>query len=294
MGPNPIQKRQMNYMLGGIAIGLIVTLLACLGIFVLFIKPNMITGAGSEQVKTVAVLNKNIKSGSVITPADYTLQSVNGATAPADAVGGIATNNDTVAKIDLTTGTVLATSMLTTQDAKNTKDLREQEYNMISLPTNLVTGDYIDIRLQLPDGGDYIVVSKKTVQRANASTVWLKMTEEETLVMSNAIIEYYIMAGSKLYATRYTDPGSQEASTPTYYPNNTVIELINSEKDINITSLATGRYSNAIKGMRKNINTQKGKYSDTELENIETKLQEEIKNLKESRAAYFGALNSAN
>ena len=119
------------------------------------------------------------------------------------------------------------------------------------------------------------------------------MNEEEILVMTNAIVEYYIMAGSRLYATTYTDPGAQEAATPTYFPSNQVIDLINSEKDVNITALASGRYTDAIRNMRKSINTQRNKYSDTELENLEAKLQEEIESLKESRQAYFGVLDSA-
>ncbi len=31
------------------------------------------------------------------------------------------------------------------------------------MPMDLVTGDYIDIRLMLPNGQDFIVVSKKEV-----------------------------------------------------------------------------------------------------------------------------------
>ena len=247
-----------------------------------------------EGTIKVIVLNKEIKSGSTVTAADYSVQTVNKSIAPTDAIGAI--NGTAVAKIDLSAGTVLSNSMLTQENERLTKDLREQQYNMITLPTDLVAGDFIDIRLQLSDGGDYIVASKKSVQKATDTTVWLKMNEEEILAMSNAIVEYYTMAGSKLYATKYTDPGSQEAAVTTYSPNDTVRALM--LNDDNITSQlqdGTGRLSEKFKAIRKaKIDAELGKYSETGLENLEKNIKEEIESLKESRQAYFGTLNSAN
>lgn len=291
MVANPMQKMKRNSTLLGLIIGLVIGLILCVVLF-LFMQSRIETGAiSSSDSVNVTVLTKAVKSGSEITAADVTTKQVNKGNAPADATSNVI---GAVAKIDLTAGTILSNSMITTQDSKLTKDLREQEYNMIVLPTGLTAGKYVDIRLQLPDGGDYIVVSKKYVQNANATTVWLKMTEEETLTMSNAIVEYYIMAGSKLYATTYTDPGAQEAAIPTYCPNATVVDLINSQLNGNITSLTEGRYTDKLKNIRNSrIKAQLDKYSDKELENLETKIQEEIQSLKETRQAYFGALNSA-
>lgn len=291
MVANPMQKMKRNSTLLGLVIGLVIGLILCVVLF-LFMQSRIETGAiNSNDAVNVTVLTKAVSSGTEITAADVTTKQVNKGNAPADATSSVI---GAVAKIDLTAGTILSNSMITTQDSKLTKDLREQEYNMIVLPTGLTAGKYVDIRLQLPDGGDYIVVSKKYVQNANATTVWLKMTEEETLTMSNAIVEYYIMAGSKLYATTYTDPGAQEAAIPTYCPNATVVDLINSQLNGNITSLTDGRYTDKLKNIRNSrIKAQLDKYSDKELENLETKIQEEIQSLKETRQAYFGALNSA-
>lgn len=296
MVSNPIQKQKRNSMLIGLIVGLVIGLILCV-ILYLFLSSNAGV-SGGEGTKTVAVLNKAIKSGAEITQADVETRNVNSKNVPTDTTLNVV---GSIAKIDLTSGTVLSTSMITSKNETLTKDLREQEYSMIVLPTQLVAGDYIDIRLQLPDGGDYIVVSKKCVQKADDTTVWLKMNEEETLVMSNAIVEYYIMTGSKLYATKYTEPGTQEAATPTYVPNATVVDLINSQlknddnPNGNIESLTNGRFSEKLKNIRNSrIKTQLNQYNDTGLENLETKLQEEIKNLQESRQAYFGTLDSAN
>ena len=294
MVTNPIQKQKRNSLLGGLAIGIIIGLVLCVVLYMFLTSKAGSVATSKEGTIKVIVLNKEIKSGSTVTAADYSVQTVNKSIAPTDAIGAI--NGTAVAKIDLSAGTVLSNSMLTQENERLTKDLREQQYNMITLPTDLVAGDFIDIRLQLSDGGDYIVASKKSVQKATDTTVWLKMNEEEILAMSNAIVEYYTMAGSKLYATKYTDPGSQEAAVTTYSPNDTVRALM--LNDDNITSQlqdGTGRLSEKFKAIRKaKIDAELGKYSETGLENLEKNIKEEIESLKESRQAYFGTLNSAN
>lgn len=45
-------------------------------------------------------------------------------------------------------------------------------------------------------------------------------------MMSSAIVESYMVKGSKLYATRYVEAGTQEAATPTYLPNADVTLLM--------------------------------------------------------------------
>jgi hypothetical protein len=164
---------------------------------------------------------------------------------------------------------------------------------LIALPSKLAVGDFIDIRLQLPNGGDYIVVPKKEVVNCTSSTVWLNMYEEEIELMSNAIIEYYIMAGSKLYATIYTDPGLQAAAVGTYVPNSSVASLISNNPNIK-SYINTDRYAESLKSIRNSyIDSAVNQYSDSAITNIEANIQEEIKTLKEAREEYFGALNAA-
>lgn len=288
MGTNPMQKMKRNSILTGLTIGLVIGLVLC-GVMYFVLTQSSTTNNTKGTTIAACVLNKEIKSGTAITENDVISTMVSSANAPTDAttqvVGGIA-------KIDLSAGTIIGTSMLNTSSETTTNDLREQEYNMIVLPTNLAVGDFIDIRLQLPNGGDYIVISKKKVINCNSTTVWLNMYEEEIELMSNAIIEYYIMAGSKLYATTYTDPGIQVASTGTYVPNSTVSSLISANPNVK-SFINSDRYSEELKAIRNNyINNEVNKYSDSAISNIENNMKEEIKSLKESRTAYFSALNS--
>ena len=291
MGANPMQKMKRNSMLSGLVIGLVIGLILCVVLYVFLTKTPGVGIGNKEEAVAVSLLNKSIKSGNMVTPADITTVVMNKSNVPTDA---ITLTSNAVAKIDLLPGTVLGASMLNQSGTTLTADLREQEYNMVSLPSKLSPEDFIDISLQLPNGADYIVISKKQVLNCDSKTIWLEMNEEEILTMSNAIIEYYIMAGSKLYATIYSEPGSQEASTPTYCPNSAVVSLINGNK--NITSQITdgeGRFSEALKNIRNNtINKELDNYKDDKLSNIETNLQEEIDALQASRDAFFGALNS--
>lgn len=288
MGANPMQKMKRNSILIGLVIGLVIGLIMCV-ILYMFLSGS---GASTTKGETISVcaLNKTIKAGTTITSGDITYKKVKTTDVPSDVTNQVVNG---IAKIDLSAGTILTKSMITASEETTKDDVREQEYNMISLPSKLAKGDFIDIRLQLPNGADYIVVSKKQVQGCNASTIWLNMNEEEIELMSNAIIEYYIMKGSKLYASVYTEPGIQTASVGTYVPNSSVSTLINSNPNIK-NYINQERYSDALKAIRNNnITSSLNQYSEDAIKNIEENMQEEIKTLKQTRESYFGALNSA-
>ena len=87
---------------------------------------------------------------------------------------------------------------------------RIQEYNMIVLPSNLKNGEHVDIRLTMPTGQDYVVLSKKEVIGTTDTGLWINVTEDEILTMNNAIVEAYILPGTKLYAIQYTEAGTQK------------------------------------------------------------------------------------
>ena len=205
-----------------------------------------------------------------------------------------------VAKVTMKKNTLLTTELLSKSDNLVQNDVRKQEYNMLILPMDLVTGDYIDIRLMLPSGQDYIVVSKKEVEVPNIGgvdsedTIWVNLSEDEILHMSCAIIDAYQIRGSKIYATKYTEAGMQDAATPTYPLNESATKLL--EVDPNILQKAmneiANRYNNTnASDLRNNyinpvINSQ-GEQAQT---NIETNMQESNANSKSGRKEYLDSL----
>lgn len=204
-----------------------------------------------------------------------------------------------LAKVDMKANTVITRDLVVQSDAVVTDDVRKQEYNMVVLPVDLMTDDYVDIRLMLPNGQDFIVVSKAQVTvpvngdgTYVSDTISINLREDEILSMSNAIVEAYGILGSKLYATRYAEPGLQAASLPTYTPNNETSALI--ESNPNIVNIAKeelkSRYSDQAKNIRnQHINSEINKSEDYK-ENIEENMQNKITNSDAARKLYLETL----
>lgn len=202
-----------------------------------------------------------------------------------------------IAKIEMNKNTVLTLDMLSLGSLV-TNDVRQQEYNAVILPTDLTTGDYIDIRVQLPTGQDFIVVSKKSVEipvidgMESESTIKVNLSEDEILSMSCAIVEAYRINGTKIYATKYTDPGMQEAATPTYPLSAETVALI--KADPNVTQKAENelveRYTSEFVNIRNNNINQELQKTENSLDNVTSKMNESIVKTQEERKKYLQSL----
>ena len=205
-----------------------------------------------------------------------------------------------VAKIDLRANTVLTASMIVAINEKPTDDLREEEYNMIALPTTLVSDDTVDIRLRLANGQDFVVISKKRITvpsngtGLSATTISMKLNEGELLTMSSAIIDAYKMSGSKLYAIKYVEPGMQNSATLTYTPSQETLELL--DKDPNILNVAKaeltkyyaangGAGANYVRG--KIVEEINKVNSETRTSNVESSVSSETSTQRVDRQQYL-------
>ena len=198
-------------------------------------------------------------------------------------------NVQIIAKVDMNKNTIITPGMIAKSDEIVTADVREQQYNMLVLPQNLEAENYIDIRLMMPNGQDYIVVSKKRIKNTDAESIWIDLEEKEILLMSNAIVESYITKGSKLYATIYVEPGMQDRAILTYVPSYEVISLISSNENIVETARKelVERF-NASQSIRNQIQGQINKFDEEEAKtNVEAKIEEEITKSEEARKRYI-------
>ena len=297
MAMNPMQRKANNYLLIGVLVTLVITGSI---IVLLFMQLNNLQQEKKKQqasMKTVYVVSEDIKSGDIVSYDKLTQKLVANSVIPENALSVDLTEN-TIAKIDLKVGTVITDNMIQESDEKTTKDLRKQEYNMIIVPSQIQSGDYIDIRIRFSNGVDYIVVSKKRVEIPQIegvdtrSSIIINMTETETMVMSNAIIEAYIDQGALLYATTYVEPGLQEKVIATYVPTGAVQNAINSNPNIEQeakNALFTRYNQNA--GTRTNIiDSALAQYAQDRVDNIEAGVQEEITKAKEARELYLESL----
>jgi len=298
MAMNPMQRKANNYLLIGVLVTLLITGSIIAILFMQLSKINNEIKAEEAKMKSVYVVSRDIDSGDIVELSSLKQMMVTGDAVPTNfaSIGDI--TETTTAKIDLKVGTVLTSNMIHEQGEETTADLRTQEYNMVSLPTQIESGDYIDIRLRLPNGTDYIVVSKKKVEIPtidgveSANTIKVNVSEDETLLMSNAIVEAYWATGSKLYVATYVEPGMQGEATPTYLPSDKVIELMST--DPNILAVAKNelfsRYNGTAGSVRGNIVNSLNTYAAEGQSNVQSGVQEEITKAKEEREDYLEAL----
>ena len=208
-------------------------------------------------------------------------------------------NVPVLAKVAMNKNTVMTANLVVQSNEVVTDDTREQEYNMVVLPVDLMTDDYIDIRLMTPSGQDFIVVSKAKVTipvNADGSyiadTMKVNLREDEILSMSSAIVEAYGLVGSKLYATKYVEAGMQEPSSPTYTPNAAVTAQI--ENNPNIVERAKeelkSRYSDAAKKTRNDYLQSIINNSEDYSSNIQDKADDDITKQNTARQKYLESL----
>ena len=211
----------------------------------------------------------------------------------------IISGSPVIAKVDLMANTILTSETIAESNELTDDTTRTQQYNVLSLPADLETGNIIDVRLRMPDGTDYIVVSKKTITVLDEAgvpsldTVSLELNEDEILTMSNAIVEAYQIPGSMLYVTKYVEPGIQAEATTTYVPSAEVQSLIYSDPNIvNEAKQALSDRYNPNAGNRNNINDALGRIDQDERDSaVESGTSEEITSGQDARQRYLDSLS---
>lgn len=302
MATNPMQKKtRSSFILGVLITFLIMAVIVGLLLYQLKKMKDEEDARKAQQVIAYA-LNTDVKSGDSIDASKLVKIATDKSAAPQNAVNQASLSEKTIAKIDLSKGTIITNSMITEADNPLTNDLRLQEYNMLKLSSQIASDDYIDIRLRMPSGLDYIVVSKKKVEIPiiegveSENTIWINLSEDETLAMSNAIVEAYKVEGAVLYTAKYVEPGTQEKATPTYVPSAEVVNLITQNPNV-VQEAKTAMYNRyqSYTSIRNNINAEASALSSDEIRNkINTGVQKEITTSQEQRKSYLDSLASGN
>ncbi|HBC84106.1 MAG TPA: hypothetical protein DCZ30_01235 [Clostridiales bacterium] len=297
MAKNPMQRKARNSFILGMFVTLVITGVIIAFLIFRLININNVHKEKQQESKDAYVLTTDIKSGDNIKLENVKKVEVTTEIVPNNSITLMQIEEDTIAKIDLKQGTILSSDMITKSEEKTTNDTRIQEYNMILLPSQINTNEYVDIRLRLPSGLDYIVVSKKKIELPQVlgidseNTILLKLNESEIQTMSNAIVENYIMEGSILYVSKYIEPGLQNSSIPTYVPSITVQEAIRQNSNITVearNALIT-RFNESV-NTRNNINSSLGVYNNKAQDNIEKSIEDEVNKAMQERKKYLDAL----
>lgn len=146
------------------------------------------------------------------------------------------------AKMKLAKGILLTDSHLRSKENLS-DDMRIHNFPYIRLTNQMKKGDYIDVRISFANGGDFVLLSKKKIEEISfldtegtkENSLWLKVSEEELLRLSSAVVDAYLNEGCKIYAIEYISETQKEAVV-----NYTVSSMIKKlmEDDPNITERA--------------------------------------------------------
>ena len=301
MATNPMQRKARNSFLLGVLLTLVIAG-AVIALLLMQLKKYKDAEAAREANSVSAyVLKQDVKSGETIDSGMLSTVTVEKAMVPSDAITTASFSEyetDVIAKVDLSKNSIITSDMIQATDEKTTDDLRKVEYNVFTLPSQIATDDYVDIRLSMPTGQDYIVISKKKVEVPqiggvdSTSTIWLKLTEGEILALNGAIVDAY-QAGAELKLTTYIEAGYQKAATPTYTPSTQIMQLIQSDPNIvnEAKSALITRFNQGGERVRGNIESAISNNGEEGQENLKTKLEESASNAKEERQKYLESLS---
>lgn len=304
---NPMQRRSKNSFLLGVLITVIIMGLVAFGLIIKINNLNNEVDAMKGKQKSFYVAAMDIEPGQEITVDLVRMEQVQtsvieGIDDSYIYIPGVPSEDGTETegigevfktKIKIAAGTIITKDMLYSEEDSITKDKRIQEYNMISLPSQLEDGDYIDIRLRLATGEDYVVLSKKKVEQANATTIWIKVDEIEILTMNNAIIEAWMLEGTKLYAIEYIEPGLQEQATSTFPISQKTAEYINTNPNALGQAIAelNDRYTDGLKSQRNDvINSALSQFETNRNSLVENGTVTEIQSIQTARDEYVKSL----
>lgn len=298
MTVNPMQRRTRNSFLLGFLLAVLVSVVIIVVLVAMIRKATADLKAEKAKQKMLLVASVDINEFSEVTIGanvirENTIVSINEPELITEADLDV-TGKRILSKTKIPKGTVITKSMLIAEEEKDAHDLRLHEFNMLMLPSELKSQDVVDIRFSLPTGEDFIVVPKKVIEKADATSVWMKMTEDELLIFNNAVVEAYLIEGSKIYVVPYVHPGIQKVAAQTYPISGEAWNLISVDENITEKAIQALRSRiNSTNALRSTISTKKIKaLQENGLDRVYDAVAEEISKMNRKREEYIEKLTN--
>lgn len=163
-------------------------------------------------------VNSTKCSGDVITASDLVAVSVPMSTINDASITDINELVGQVYRVDINPGTIMSKDMLMKTPVNQTKGVYTRELIFESVPVGTMAGDYVDIRMILPNGEEYVILAHKQIKRLEETTITIEVSEEEHVILNAAIQDLGVYEGFCLaYMTRYLEPGN-DINVVAYYP----------------------------------------------------------------------------
>ena len=191
------------------------------------IQQNQALAAQNSQIQaelnsigtlvTVYEVSTKVYSGRQIKESDLIPVSVPMSTNGASSITDISQLIGKYYKVDINPGTILSADMIMAEKDE-TKKVYSREITLTSIPVSTIVGDYIDIRMILPNGEEYVVLSHERIERLYDTTITLHVSEEENAILNSVFGDLGSYNGFVLcYATKYLEPG-KDTDTIAFYP----------------------------------------------------------------------------
>ena len=166
---------------------------------------------------TVYEVSTKVYSGKEIKETDLVPVSVPASTCNTSSITDISQLVGKFYKIDILPGTILSSDMLM-EEKQTTEKVYSRDLTFESVPVSTVVGDYIDIRIILPNGEEYVVLSHEQIMRLYETTITIHVSEEENAILNAVFADLgsyqgYVYA----YMTKYLEPG-KDTDTVAFYP----------------------------------------------------------------------------
>lgn len=148
-------------------------------------------------------------------------------------------------KVALVPGTPITADVVMGEDI-NDKDalyhtVRSYDVVVNLWPIGLQIGDYVDMRIMMPRGEEYIVLSHMRVNGISDATVKFNMTEAQINLYQSALVDYYLNSsqGVIIYFTKYIEPGVQKPALITYKVSDDIMEAMKKNGNLYATAWAS-------------------------------------------------------
>lgn len=129
-------------------------------------------------------------------------------------------------RTELDEGAIILTDFVVDETVENS----QRFYHLLldDYPVDIQEGDYIDIRILLTYGEDFIALPHKRVEKLDLENGLFTFifNEEEINIYNSMLLDYAMYPTVKIYALKYID-STQQTSAQSYYPiNNNIAEMV--------------------------------------------------------------------
>lgn len=175
-------------------------------------------------------------------------------------------------RIDLDQGAILMNDFIIDEPVKN--DERKYQLVLDRLPTDLQVYDYVDLRIQLTYGQDFIAISHKRVEDLDLENnlITFIFNENEINTYNSMLLDRAMYNNVEVYALKYIDTTSQTAAESYYPVNKNIAEIL----AINPNIINTVKKEMQLE--RAQLNSIMGgdidTYSDRELETVQREINQ--------------------